>query len=74
LGCVSWSFVRQEEIHFAIEGYVVIEIVGKSTARAPTKSQVRTLKGKNLPANLVGWGFLVINNGLVLRLRNQATE
>jgi hypothetical protein len=74
LCCVSWSFVGQEEVHLVIERYVVIEIVGESTPRAPTKSQVMTLKGKNLPTNFVGWDFRVIRDGLVLRLRNQATE
>ena len=73
LCCVRWSFVRKEEIHFAIERYVVVEIVGESTARAPTKSQVMTTKGKDMPANLVGWDFRVIRN-LVLRLRNEAIE
>jgi hypothetical protein len=53
---------------------VVIEIVGESTTCTPSKSQVITSKGKNLPTDLVGGDFLVIRNGLVLRLRNQASE
>jgi hypothetical protein len=68
LRCVRWSFVRKEEIYFAIERYVVIEIVGEPTARTPTKSEIMTMKGKQVPADLIGWDFLVIRNDLVLRL------
>ena len=46
-----------------------IEIGGGEVA-----GQVITTKGKNLPTNLVGGDFLVIRNGLVLRLRNLAAE
>jgi hypothetical protein len=53
---------------------MVVEIVGESTAGTPTKSQVMTVKGKNLSANLVSWNFLDIRNGFGLRLRNQAIE
>ena len=71
---VRWSFVRKKEIHFAIERYIVVEIVGESSARTPTISQLTATKGKNLSTNLIGRDFLDIRKGLVLRLRNQATE
>ena len=68
LHCVRWSFVRQKEIHFAIQGDVVVEIVGESSARTPTKSQVMTIERKNVSTKLVGWNFFVIRNTLGLRL------
>src|ERR1051326_7505388 len=74
LCCVRWSFVRKEEVHFVIESDVITEIVGESTTRTCTISEVTTSGAKNLSTNLVGGDFLVIRNSLDLRLRNQATE
>jgi hypothetical protein len=59
---------RHARIHFAIERDVVVEIVGESSARTPTKSQVMTIEGKNVSTKLVGWNFFVIRNTLGLRL------